>query len=134
MPTRSTVQVWTPSVVKLALSRPQGYDWGMTPIEKDPARGLNAAIAAELRAERAASRMSFDELAERTGISKRTLLRLLNGERAVTMAYLETICEELGVTMSAIAARAEARMSEERFILAASSEDVDSEVEEWQEP
>lgn len=91
----------------------------MTPVEKDPARGLNGAIAAELRAERAAMKITFDDVAERSGLSKRTVLRLFNAERAVTMAYLEAVCEAMGVQMSHITERAEARLRDESWILAA---------------
>ena len=82
----------------------------VTPLEKDPEKGLNGAIAAELRAERSAQRITFDALADLTKISKRTLLRVFGGERHITSAYLETICEELGLPMSVIVKRAERRL------------------------
>ena len=82
----------------------------MTPIELDHAKGLNGAIAGELRAERGRQRVTFDALADRTDISRRTLIRLLNGERAINMATLESISEALGVVPSEIIRAAEAQL------------------------
>lgn len=53
-----------------------------------PADGLNAALAATLRAERAATSMTVDRLAAKSGIPKRTLLRLLNAERHINTDHL----------------------------------------------
>ncbi|MSS85004.1 helix-turn-helix transcriptional regulator [Actinomycetaceae bacterium WB03_NA08] len=125
----------------------------MTPLDNDPASGMNAAIAAELRAERSAQQITFDDLAQRTEISKQTLLRIFNGKRAVTMAYLEAICVEFNVAMSDIMQRAERRLgrggvglspapaasdkhrdlSDLDVILAASDRNIDAEVEAWEE-
>lgn len=98
-------------------------------MENDPSKGTNGAIAAELRAERSAVRISFDALAERTGISKRTLLRIFNGQRAATMNYLETICDEMGVPMSVVMRRAEKRLASQldEWTLAASEHAYDPE-------
>lgn len=116
------------------------YYSGMTPIEMDHGRGLNGAIAGELRAERSRRRVTFDALAERTGVSKRTLIRVLNGERAISMAVLESICEALGVVPSELIHIAQTRledsaMSDLGYTLAASDADIDSEIEaQQQEP
>lgn len=120
----------------------------MTPIEMDPGKGLNGAIAGQLRAERSRARVTFDELHERTDVSRRTLIRLLNGERQISMAALESICEALGLSPSDVIASAqrhleqEARavlrlaphtMSDEGHMVAASDHDYDAEIEAMQE-
>ena len=85
----------------------------MAAIKRDPASGLNAAVAAELRAERAARRVSVAELSERSGVSRSTLLRVLNTERAISMESLFALSEALGVSASSLVQRAENRLSEE---------------------
>lgn len=91
------------------------HNWCMastdTTIEKDPAVGLNAAVAAELRAERGAQKVTVDALAARSGIPKRTLLRLLNAERGVTLAHLSAITGALDVDAVLILRRAEERLA-----------------------
>lgn len=74
----------------------------MTPIELDHNKGLNGAIAGELRAERGRQRITYDQLAESTGIGRRTLIRILNGERAINMSVLEAISEAFNLAPSAI--------------------------------
>lgn len=110
----------------------------MTPIEMDHSRGLNGAIAGELRAERSRRRITFDALSARTGISKRTLIRVLNGERAINMAVLESICEALGVPPSDLIKIAQARLEESAvsdlgYTLAADDTDYESENEAMME-
>ncbi|WP_082628257.1 helix-turn-helix domain-containing protein [Actinobaculum massiliense] len=80
------------------------------PINNDPQSGLNGAVAAELRAEKAIQQTTFDDLAHQTGISKRTLIRILNADRIITTAYLESLCTALGITPIDIIARATKRM------------------------
>ncbi|NYF16029.1 transcriptional regulator with XRE-family HTH domain [Microbacterium sp. AK009] len=65
------------------------------------------AIAAELRAERARQMLTFNELVERTGISKSAVLNYLNGKRDIPLRALASICLVLGVQPSVIAERAE---------------------------
>lgn len=107
----------------------------MTPIEMDHGKGLNGAIAGELRAERSRKRVTFDELHERTDISRRSLIRLLNGERAINMASLESICRALKVSPSDVIARAQEQLvkecdavSPEGYRLAASDMDFDADM------
>lgn len=85
----------------------------MTPVEGDPARGLNAAIAAVLRAERAAKgeRITQDELAEAAGVPLVSLRRYLNGKRHINLAHLEAICDALGVDPRDVMADAARRSS-----------------------
>ena len=81
----------------------------MSPIEKDPSAGFNAAVAVELRAERAARQITIDELAARSDVPKRTLIRLLNAERAVNVEHLHAIAHALGCSARDIMARAQQR-------------------------
>lgn len=85
----------------------------MSPIEKDPAKGYNAAVAAELRAERAMRRMTIDQIVETSDIPKRTLLRLLNTERAINVESLAAIATALRVDPDVILTRALTRMTSE---------------------
>lgn len=84
----------------------------MSPTEKDPAKGLNAALAATLNGERVAAGMTFDQLAASTGISKRTLLRQLSTmERHMNVADVATIAAEFGLSVAEVFTAAEARLS-----------------------
>ena len=60
----------------------------MAPVEKSHSDGLNGALAAILRAERAAQRLSIADLVAHMGISKSTVIRLLAGDRAIDVAHL----------------------------------------------
>lgn len=84
----------------------------MSPIEKDHSRGWNAAVAAQVRAERAAKGWTLDSLAAKSGVPKRTLIRLVKTERAFDVAQLAAIAEALDITMSEFLSRADARLSE----------------------
>lgn len=78
-------------------------------MDNDPAVGLNAAVAAQLRAERGASNTSFDDLAETTGLAKSTLLRYFNSKRAIPVDALDVIAQALGITGYELMRRAEQR-------------------------
>lgn len=73
-----------------------------------PRDGINAAVAATLNGERVAAGLTFDELAARTGISKRTLMRLLSTvERDIDVNVLAAIADVFGLTPAQTIARAE---------------------------
>ena len=57
----------------------------------------NAAVAAHLRAERARANLKQSELAEMSGLSVNTILRLENGQRVMTLSQLFAITRALGV-------------------------------------
>ena len=82
----------------------------MTENPKDPTAGLNGAVAAELRAERAAKEISFEAIDERVSMSYRTLLRLFSAERFITIEALVEIAAALGVSVLEIVERAERRV------------------------
>jgi hypothetical protein len=85
----------------------------MVNIAKDPAKGLNAAVAAELRAERVAQEVTFDALTERVSLSKSTLLLLLNARRLISIEALVEIADALGVSVLEIVERAERRLAKD---------------------
>lgn len=83
----------------------------MSTVEKDPSKGLNAALAATLKGELAASGMTFDQLAAKTGISKRTLLRQLSSmERHIDISHAAVMAEQFGLTLAQVLVMAEERM------------------------
>lgn len=86
---------------------------GMAQIESNPGVGLNAAVAAELRAERAAQRMTVDALAHVAGISKGSLLRYLKPSRHINIDTLEELAHALGTTSEEIVAAAKHRLARE---------------------
>lgn len=69
-----------------------------------PAYGadVNLAVAAELRAQRARVRVSFDELAEKTGLAKTTVLNYLNGKRSIPLPALAVLCLALEIGMDEV--------------------------------
>ena len=83
----------------------------MANIDKDPTKGLNAAVAAELRAERIAQEVAFDDLVERVSLSRATTWRLLNAERLITIEALVEVAGALGVSVLEIVERAEKRLA-----------------------
>lgn len=84
----------------------------MVNIAKDPATGLNGAVAAELRAERAAKGITFDAITERVSLSKSTLL-LFNARRLISLEPLVEITGALGISVIEIIERAENRLERE---------------------
>jgi len=58
---------------------------------------LNIALMAELRAEMAAQGLSASALAEKTGISRPSLMRYLGGHRQMSVVTLLDILRVLGV-------------------------------------
>lgn len=82
----------------------------MTPIE--PAEtGLNAAVAAELRAERAAQNLTVQELAARSEVPYASLRRYLAAERNIDVATLYALAGALDTTPAELVAAASERMS-----------------------
>ena len=83
----------------------------MTPVEKSHSGGLNGALAATLRAERAAQRLSIAALVAHMGISKSTVLRLLAGDRAIDVAHLAGFAEAFGMDPAELMRIAEQRVA-----------------------
>lgn len=58
---------------------------------------VNAAVAAELRAQRARIGVSYDALAEGTGLSKSAVFKYLKGTRAMPIPALSALCSVLKI-------------------------------------
>jgi transcriptional regulator with XRE-family HTH domain len=74
---------------------------------------LSAAFAEQMRAERAASRLSQSGLAKRSGISLSTIKRLESNEREMDTDQLDRLCRSFGLTITEFVVRAEARRGDE---------------------
>jgi transcriptional regulator with XRE-family HTH domain len=71
---------------------------------------LNLALAAELRAERVAINMTIEELRERAGITKPTMLRILSGSRDINVTQLAKLAQAMNITAEDLFRRAVDRM------------------------
>jgi len=85
----------------------------MTSIAK-PDEGLNAAVAAELRAERAAKDLTAKQLSALAGVPYASLRRYLGAERHIDVATLAELCRALDLDVVALVARAAERLGRER--------------------
>ena len=66
-----------------------------------------AAVAGELRAERARQDITWDALVEATGISKSSVLRYLKGTRDIPLPEYVALCGALGLSPTEVFERAE---------------------------
>lgn len=73
---------------------------------------FNQAVAAELRAERARTRITVDALVTMTGLSKSAVLNYLNAKRDIPTPALFDLTLALGIDARTIFDRAFASMSE----------------------
>ncbi len=71
---------------------------------------LTRAVAAALRAERAASQLTQHEVALRSGLGYQTVMRLEKGERSANVEQLAALCSVFGLSMSELIERAEQRL------------------------
>ncbi|WP_138944918.1 helix-turn-helix transcriptional regulator [Plantibacter sp. M259] len=74
----------------------------------DIAFDFNDAVAAELRRQRAARGITIDEVARRAGMVRTTVLRYLNGKRAIPIGALYGLSGALAVEAHRVVAAAEA--------------------------
>lgn len=98
----------------------------MTPMERDPQRGLNGALAAQIRAELGASRISVRALAGMADIDRLTLRRYVNADRPLNTAHVEAIAQALGLDPGELMARAVARRNNEPQVYGPSEDDSQS--------
>lgn len=70
---------------------------------------IRAALAAVLRAERAAKQMTQAEVAAELGVDERTVIRQEKAQRDVSVPILDRYATLYGVTASALMAQAERR-------------------------
>lgn len=78
--------------------------------DNDQKTAANQALAAEIRAERAAVGITVRELALRSGVPYGTLNRILPGERDISFGQLTQLAGALGLTPSELSERAVRRM------------------------
>lgn len=79
--------------------------------ESDPSKGLNAAVAAVLNGERVAAGMTFDQLADVSGISKQQLMRLLSTtKRHIDVEVLALLAGIFHSTSAQIVSAAQERL------------------------
>lgn len=71
---------------------------------------LSVAVAAQLRAERAAADMTIDELVRRSHVSRNALIQVLKGTRVADVSQVSAICRALGVPLVEMFQRAEQRL------------------------
>lgn len=73
-----------------------------------------AAIAAELKAEKAATGVQNVAIAAASGLSERQIIRIFKGERSVGVSDLILICKVLGIDLMTLIQRSEARVEKQR--------------------
>lgn len=88
------------------------------PVERDPGDGFNAAVAAELRAERAAVRMTNKDIAEASGVSLPSVSRYMTAQRRIDVAVLYDIAIAMGTTPVEIFTRAQIRLANDSGFVA----------------
>lgn len=81
----------------------------MTPIP-GPHEGLNAAVAAQIQAERAAKGLTVKQLAEASDVHYGSLRRYLKCERDIDVATAEALASALGLEVIDLVADAMKRM------------------------
>lgn len=69
----------------------------------------SAAVAAQMRAERAATGMTIDALSSASGIPSQTLMRYLKGTRDIPMRAFIALADALEVPADELLARAQRR-------------------------
>lgn len=78
---------------------------------------MNAAVAAQIRAEAAAAQMNDKELADKAELNYASLRRWIGkdagNERHIDVAVLSAIADALGMTVAEIVRRAQARLDEQ---------------------
>ena len=68
-------------------------------------------VAAQVRAERAAARLTGDEMIDKSGIPRSTYWKIEKGTHVADTTQLTRICTVLGINLSEFFHRVEARMS-----------------------
>lgn len=68
------------------------------------------ALAAQLRAEKAASGLTLDAIAARVGVSKMTIRRYLSGDRHVDVPHLVDLADTFDLPLDELIARSKDRL------------------------
>jgi transcriptional regulator with XRE-family HTH domain len=85
---------------------PNGYVVRMVPPIPGPGEGLNAAVAAELRAQQGREKMTTARLADLSGVPYGTLRRYLSADRYIDLTVLDALAYALGTTSLELVAAA----------------------------
>ena len=70
------------------------------------------ALAAQLRAEKAASGLTQDQIAESVGLSKMTIRRYLGGERPVDIPHFVELANTFGLSLDELIRRSKERIED----------------------
>ena len=70
---------------------------------------MSDSVAAQIRAERAALRVTQQQMADPSGLSRITVIRLENGDRVADTTQLARVCKAAGITLSEFFRRVEQR-------------------------
>lgn len=85
----------------------------MAPLERDPAAGMNGAVAAVLRGERAASGVTLEELSGMTEIPVVSLQRYLKAKRHLDVDIVWNIALALDLEPTDVFSQAKVRLERE---------------------
>lgn len=78
---------------------------------------LSLALAAQMRAERAAADLTQTQLASKAGMGRTTLIRIEAGERDMDTTQLAGLCRALDLSLVEFISRAEERLAAGRVAL-----------------
>lgn len=98
--------IWADKVPRMGIQ-------SVTMAEKDHQRvirTLTDAVAATLRAERAAADLTTLALAELSGVPERTLMRILAAERDISVKQIDLLTRALGISSAYVMTEAERRL------------------------
>jgi transcriptional regulator with XRE-family HTH domain len=84
-------------------------------VNTDRTTGLNAAVAAEIRAERAAHQIDIEDLAKMIGVGRSKMINILKPSIDIDIPDLVALGRVFGVSAAALVARAEERMEKENY-------------------
>lgn len=71
---------------------------------------ISEAVADEIRGERSAQRLTQNQLADASGVHRKTLQRIESGHRVADTTQFARICQALGLSLVEFYTRVEARV------------------------
>lgn len=79
-------------------------------MNKEPSKGLNGALSAQIRAERGAAGLTVVELAAAIGVSKSKMLAMLKPSIGIDIPELAALSDVFGIEPVELMKRAQARV------------------------